>query len=138
MTDRWLAGGDRGSASVELAVLLPVFVLFFGLVVFWGRHAEGQAEIDAAARWAARSLSIARNPTEAAAAAEADAASTVGEGQPSCTSMAFSWSASDTEVNVTVTCTVDTSELLLLPFPGTATITASVVEPRDQYRENAP
>jgi Flp pilus assembly protein TadG len=132
------ARDDRGAAAVELAALLPVFVLFFGLVVFWGRHAEGQATTDAAARWAARTLSIARDPADAAAAAQADAAATVGESQASCASMGFEWSATATEVTVTLSCSVDTSELLLLPFPGTSTITSTAVEVRDQYRENAP
>ena len=131
------ARGDRGSAAVELAVLLPVFVLLFGLVTFWGRHAEGQAVTDAAARWAARTLSIARDPADAAPAAEADALATVRAGRAACQSMSFTWSATATEVTVTLSCTVDSSQLMLLPVPGSAAITATAVEARDQYRENA-
>lgn len=127
---------DAGSATVELAALLPVFILFFGLVTWWGRTADAQATADAAARWAARTISLAREPTEAFGQAEADASDTVREGR-TCQTMGFEPSVSATEVTVTVTCTVDVSELLLLPVPGSSTITATATEPLDQHRERS-
>jgi TadE-like protein len=126
---------DAASATVELAALLPVFILFFGLVTWWGRTADAQATADAAARWAARTISLARGPTEALAQAEADASTTVGEGRAACQTMGFEPAVTATEVTVTVTCTVDVSELLLLPVPGSSTITATATEPLDQYQE---
>lgn len=126
---------DVGSASVELAALLPVFILFLSLVTWWGRTADAQATADAAARWAARTISIAREPSDAYGQAESDAAGTVREGRAACRTMGFEPAVSETEVTVTVTCTVDVSELLLLPVPGTSTITATATEPLDQHRE---
>jgi len=131
---RWVRD-DRGSAAAELSVLLPVFILFFGLVTYSGRTGEAQAVADGAARWAARTLSIARDPGDALAAAEADAAATVGVGRAACQTMGFSYTVTDTEVTVTITCEADVSELLLLPVPGSRTITASATEVRDRHVE---
>lgn len=128
---------DRGAVSMEMVVLLPtVFVLILGFTTYVGRRSEGQAVTDAAARWAARTISIARDPAAAAGGAEADALDTVRAGRASCGEMSFSWSATDEDVTVTLSCTVDASELLLLPVPGTTTITSTATEPRDQYRES--
>lgn len=126
---------DGGSASVELAALLPVFILFLSLVTWWGRTADAQATADAAARWAARTISIAREPADAFGQARSDAADTVREGRAACRGMGFEPVVGETEVTVTVTCTVDVSELLLLPVPGTSTITATATEPLDLHRE---
>jgi Flp pilus assembly protein TadG len=141
---RWrraLAGPDRserGSAAAQLAVLLPVFILFFGLVVYAGRHERAQATTESAARWAARTMSLARDPASRAGDAEADAAATLDVGSASCASMGFDYEISDTAVTVTITCQVDVSELMLLPVGGLdTTIQASGTEVRDQFREGA-
>ena len=138
---RALAGldrSDRGSAGAQLAVLLPVFILFFGLVVYAGREARAEAVTESAARWAARTMSLARDPATRAGEAEADAAATLDVGSASCASMGFSYTISETAVTVTITCQVDVSELMLLPVGGLDTsIDASATEVRDQFREGA-
>lgn len=130
--------GDRGAAAVELAVLLPVFILFFGLVTFWGRRSESEATATSAARWAARTLSLARDPAAAVADAEADALETVQAGRAACQTMEFAPDITDDTVTVSITCTLQAADLLLLPVPGTSTITVTATEPRDRYREDAP
>jgi hypothetical protein len=126
---------DRGSAAAQLAVLLPGFILFFGLVTYSGRSGEAQAATDGAARWAARTISLARSPDDAVADAEADAASTLRVGRAACRTMDFSPVITDTEVTVTISCEVDVSELILLPVPGSRTIEASATEVRDRFVE---
>lgn len=128
-------GDDRGSAAAQLAVLLPVFVLFYGLVTYSGRSATAQASTEGAARWAARTISIAREPSGALGEAEADAAATLDVGSHACQTMDFTAAVSDSEVTVTISCEVDVSELMLLPIPGTRVIEATATEVRDRYRE---
>lgn len=131
----WPGDDDRGSAAAQLAVLLPVFVMFYGLVTYSGRSATAQASTEGAARWAARTISIARDPSMAVGDAEADAAATLAVGSRTCESMAFGAAVSDSEVTVTITCEVDVSELMLLPIPGSRAIEATATEVRDRYRE---
>jgi Flp pilus assembly protein TadG len=134
---RWADRGDRGAAAAELALLLPVFILFYGLVTYSGRSGEAQAVTDAAARWAARTISIARQPTDAVDDARTDAADTLQVGRAACRTMTFTPTVTDTDVTVSITCTVDVSELTLLPVPGTRTIQATASEVRDRFRETS-
>jgi Flp pilus assembly protein TadG len=55
-------GGERGSMSVELAVIIPVLVFLMLLVALGGRLIEARGAIDGAARDAARAASLARYP----------------------------------------------------------------------------
>lgn len=71
--------GDRGSAAVEFALILPVFVLLvFGGIEFAYLYNQ-QVELTGAARSAARVMAISDSPNAAAAAAAAavDAAPSV-------------------------------------------------------------
>jgi Flp pilus assembly protein TadG len=133
----WTRRDDRGAVA-ELAALLPVFILFAGLVTYAGRVGTAHTSTEAAAQWAARTISVARDPGAAVADAEADAAETLEVGQAACQSMTFAPTITATEVTVTISCTVDVSDLILLPVPGTQTITGSASEVRDQFHEQAP
>jgi Flp pilus assembly protein TadG len=134
---RWRRRDDRGAVA-ELAALLPVFILFAGLVTYAGRVGTAQADTEAAAQWAARTISAARNPETAVADAQADAAATLEVGQAACTSMDFVPVITDTQVTVTISCSADASDLILLPVPGSQTITGTATEVRDQFRETEP
>jgi hypothetical protein len=129
---------DRGSAAAELAVLAVVSFLFIAFIVFAGRLNVGSAHTEAAARSAARAISVARDPQAAVAAAEADASITVNEGSAMCTDMAFEPQISPDAVEVTITCEVDLSEAALLEVPGSMTVSATANEVIDRYREDAP
>jgi Flp pilus assembly protein TadG len=142
MTGCHRRGDDRGSAIAELVILLVVFFGFIAAVVFAGRLTSGRARVEAAARSAARTISIARDPEEATEAARAQAADMAAEGSAFCATMEFH-SAIDRVpepdvVTVDVTCRADLSELSLiwasdvsLPF------TASAVEVLDAHREES-
>jgi hypothetical protein len=105
------------------------------LLIYAGRMNAGHAAVESAARHAARTISIARDPSLALGVAEDDAAVTVRVGSALCESMDFAPLVADGEVTVTVTCQVDLSELALLPVPGTATVSATATEVIDRHRE---
>lgn len=131
---------DRGSGVVEL----PVMAVFFfaplvALAIFVGRVHAGYSAVESAARHAARTISIARDPGEAVGVAEADASATVRVGSARCRDMNFTHAVTTEEVTVTVTCTVDLSEASLVPvIPGVQSVSATSVEPRDRHRETTP
>lgn len=130
--------GDGGSAVVEMVALLPLYVMFIIAVVFVGKLNNSSANIDAAARSAARTISISRNPQEAVGDAEAMARSIAEDGSPFCQPMSFPPPEIDLvnlEVTVTVTCVVDLAEATFIGMPGTRTLTATATEVIDQYRE---
>jgi hypothetical protein len=129
---------DRGSGVVELPVIAVfVFAPLLVLSIFVGRMHAGHGAVESAARHAARTISIARDPAAAVDIAEADAAITVRVGSPRCLDMGLSHTVSDEQVSVTITCTVDLSEATLLPVvPGVQTVSATAVEPRDRHRES--
>jgi len=126
---------DRGSAAVELVVLAVVSFLFVALIVFAGRLNVGSAHAEAAARSAARTISVARDPYAAVALAEEDARTTVEEGSAMCRDMLFNAAIGTNEVSVTIDCVVDLSEATLLEVPGSMNVTAEASEVLDLYRE---
>ena len=131
---------DGGSAIAELVILMVVFFGFIAVVVFAGRITTGRARVEAAARSAARTISIARDPDAAVSSAETQAEGMVAEGSAICTTMEFDV---DIErgtvpgvVTVDITCTADLSELTLIRVvPGDGEFSASADEVLDVYRE---
>jgi TadE-like protein len=133
------AANDTGSAIAELVILIVVFFGFILAVVFAGRLTTGSARVEAAARSAARTISIARDPEAAQAAAEAQAAKMVARGSAICATWDFR-PVIDPEpepdvVTVDITCTADLSELSLIELPGSLSYSASADEVLDVYRE---
>lgn len=133
MTRRWR--NDRGSASVELAILAPLVALLLGAVVLVGRVQLARADVEGAARSAARDLSIARDPYVAADGVRASLMTTLDVGSPTCRSLSFMPDIGPARVSVTLTCTVDLREAAVLPVPGSMSVSASASEIIDTYRE---
>lgn len=129
---------DRGGATAELVVMSVVFVAFMLAVLFAGRVNVGSSHVEAAARAAARTISIDRNPRAAVGDARDQARDIAKAGSAMCRSMSFTPSISETEVTVEVSCVVDLSEAGLLGVPGSTRVDASSTEAIDQYRETAP
>lgn len=129
---------NRGSVAVELVTLAPLFGLLLMAVVAVGRVQNARADVEGAARMAARDLSIARDPHLQLDAAEHTAATVVGVGSPSCRTMAFDAVIEPDRIDVTVSCSADLQDAALLPLPGTMTVAGSAAEVRDAYREEAP
>lgn len=126
---------ERGSVSVELVIIAPLFALVLVAVIAVGRVSNGRADVESAAQMAARQLSIDLD----VAAAERIAATTLDVGSPSCRTMTFSASIGAELVDVTVTCSVavQDGEGGSLPLPSSLTVTGSASEVRDVHRENA-
>ena len=128
--------GDRGNGALDLTVMgMCFFVPVILLLIFAGRVNSGHAAVESAARHAARTISIARDPGSAEGVAHSEAATTVREGSAMCLSMDFSAQIDAAQVEVTVSCQVDLSEIALLPVPGTRTASATAVEVIDRHRE---
>ena len=128
--------GDRGNGALDLTVMgMCFFVPVVLLLVFAGRVNAGHAAVESAARHAARTISIARDPAAAESVARGESATTVREGSAMCRSMHFRARIGSGQVEVTVSCAVDLSEIALLPVPGTRTASATAVEVVDRHRE---
>jgi Flp pilus assembly protein TadG len=135
MSRRWR--NDRGSASVELAILAPLVGLLLGAVVLVGRVQLARADVGGAARSAARDLSIARDPYVAVEGVRADLMMTLEVGSPTCRTLSFTPDIGTARVSVTLTCIVDLREAAVLPVPGSMSISASASEIVDTYREGS-
>ena len=133
MIRRPLVGSDdRGGGVVQLPLMATVFVVFASLMVFVGRVNGTSSSAEAAARYAARTTSLARDPAAAVDQAQADAEVTVSAGSPSCHSMSFEHTIEADHVAVTVTCEV---ELVGLGVPASWTVKGRAEEPLDKWRE---
>ncbi len=133
---------QRGSISVELAVLAPGLALLLLLVAAGARVVEVQGHIDGAARDAARAASIARSYTQAVAAAQQAARADLGT-TSLCTPHtigvqvagypAVPLAAAPGAVTVTVTCQVNMSPFKTLGFGVTKGFTGQAVAPLDPF-----
>ena len=133
---------QRGSISVELAVLAPGLALLLLLVAAGARVVEVQGHIDGAARDAARAASIARSYTQAVAAAQQAARADLGT-TSLCTPHtigvqvagypAVPLAAAPGAVTVTVTCQVGMSPFKALGFGVTKGFTGQAVAPLDPF-----
>jgi Flp pilus assembly protein TadG len=154
MTTRWLArirhpgrsrphGGrqlrdERGSIAVEVAVIAPAFVMLMLLVVFAGKVAEADGNVERAASEAARAASLRQHPGDAAEDAHAAAEANLTAAGVPCTELDVAVDTTDFEpggtVTVTLTCRASMADVTLLGVPGTRTFSARAVEVIDLHR----
>jgi Flp pilus assembly protein TadG len=127
-----------GAASLELALVTPALIALLLFVVLGGRLAQARADVDRAARDAARAASLARTSAAANDDAVATVRSTLREGDVTCRTLnvdvdttAFVPGGS---VRATVGCVVDLGDLSLLGVPGARTLTATFAQPVDSFR----
>lgn len=102
---------DRGSASVELAILLPVTLALLALIIVGFRLANASNRMAGTASTAAREASLARTPGEAQQRASSSATSAL---------RAAGFNCIDTRV------TVDTSGFTAVPGGPIGTVTVDV------------
>lgn len=140
---------DGGSAVLEFVALLPVHMGFVMAVVFVGKINNASANVEAAARSAARTMSIGINRDVGAAEAIArdQAAEMVDAGGDGgfCVNGDSFFNAAiapnnpptdPATVTVTITCTVDVSQAVSIDLPGERVITSVATEVIDPYRED--
>lgn len=129
---------ERGSVSVEVAVIAPAFVFLMLLVVFAGKVSEADGNVERAAAEGARAASLRQHPGNAATDARSTVEANLATAGVSCSTLEAIVDTSDFEpggtVTVTVECTASMADVTLLGVPGTRTFTATATEVIDTYR----
>ncbi|MDO5677388.1 MAG: pilus assembly protein [Propionibacteriaceae bacterium] len=134
---------QRGLAvSVEAAVVLPVIVLFIGLLLTLGRVALAQQHVGSAAAAGARAASLERNVGSAASAADAAVAAALSHRNLACrgTSVVADVGGvsrplgTPASVSVHVLCEVDLADVSLPFIPGSISVEAERSSPVDPLR----
>ncbi|MEP1122625.1 MAG: TadE family protein [Ilumatobacter sp.] len=138
-TRRRRCDDERGDSLVSFVLLMPILVVFLELIVLGGRVATTQADVNSAAREAARDASVAQGLDSAGSVID-DAVDRALAGKGfRCRNRTESFGdktnfVADGRVEVVVTCTVDLSDLGFLGTPGSIDVEARAVEPVDRYR----
>ncbi len=130
--------GDRGSAAVELVVLVPVLVLLMGFVILVGRLATVQQDVTSASRDAARAASARGPGGDPVGEATRVATQTLAGRNVTCASLGVDVDVSQLtpggQVSVTVRCDVGYSDLLGLGMgASTRSVAATSVAVVDTY-----
>lgn len=136
------ADRDRGSESVQAAIVTPLLVMLVCLAIAGGRLVLAGSQVDAAAQDAAREASIARSSQQAHTNALAAARTTLAGQGATCAQTSVTVDTSGLAipagqaalVRVTVRCTVSLTDLLL-PAPGTHTLESTATSVVDTYRQ---
>lgn len=127
---------ERGSMAVEVVFMIPILVLFMLLVVAGGRYVSVRADMEAAARDAARAASLQRSDGDARTAASS-AANAALDGFATCRMSQFdpepAFQAGGS-VEVTIDCDVPNDGLGLLGLSGSVSMSATGSAPLDTYR----
>ncbi len=140
----WKAAGsalkaEDGSEVVSFVLLAPFIIVFFELILVGGRLATTHADVESAARDAARHASLAAGGSTADANISAVAETALADKGLSCVWFSAEI-GNDTEfvpggwVEVEVTCIVETADLGFLSAPGSFSITRGATEPIDLFR----
>lgn len=127
-------GGERGSMSVEMIVLVPVLLLIVMIAVAGGRLVSAEGMVQAAARDAARAASIERSAGDADAAARRSLAAADTANAQCSGGVDLGGFGRGGTVTATVSCRVELSDLGLVFLPGATTVTASSTAPVDTWR----
>jgi Flp pilus assembly protein TadG len=139
------AARDRGSLSVELAVVIPGLLLLMLIVALGGRLVEARGAVDGAARDAARAASLARYPGLGALGATSLAQQAAGGDLSSwCTGTHFGVVVNGfpaigqqaqlgETVTVTVHCSIDTSVFGIFRIGARYLVTGTAVAPLDPF-----
>ncbi len=133
---------QRGAAAVEFAMLVPVLVLLFGLVVGGARTWLARGAVEQAAAAAARGASQARTPGEAQHAATELARAQAAVGGLRCDRWAVDVEVGALagapgipgEIRATVTCDVPLGDVLVPGWPGSVEVRATSAAVVDRYR----
>ncbi|HEV2929046.1 MAG TPA: TadE/TadG family type IV pilus assembly protein [Propionibacteriaceae bacterium] len=133
---------QRGSATVEITILVPALLLTLSMLVVGGRVWFARTTVNEAAHAAARAASLARAAGEAGAAGRSAGAQSLATGGLRCASTTVEVNTAAFGVPVgtpatvtsTVNCRVGFADLLLPGLPGSVDIQASGASALDTYR----
>lgn len=121
--------------AVEVVLMIPILVMFMLLVVAGGRYVSVRADMEAAARDAARAASLERSAGAARSAADASANAAL-DSFASCSMGEFDphGFVGGGFVTVTISCEVPNDGLGLIGLKGTKKMTATASAPLDTFR----
>lgn len=129
---------ERGSVAVEVAVLAPALVALMLLVVFAGRVAHAEGQVQRASSEAARAASLRQSPDAAVEAARSTASSNLEASGFICrdllTDVDTTRLVPGGSVTVTVRCVAAMDDVTLLGVPGERTFVSRSVVVVDRYR----
>lgn len=133
---------QRGSATIELAVLSPVLLILLGLVIAAGRVSAADTAIEQAAAAAARSASVSRDARTAESAARQTVVESLQGQGLDCATVSTSVDTAgfaiavgrSAAVTVAVRCSISLGDLAVPGLPGSTTVAASATSPLDRYR----
>jgi Flp pilus assembly protein TadG len=137
------ARDDRGSESVELAILLPVGIVVLALIVVGARIALASDRISGVAGIAARDASIARSASSAQSIATSSATAALASDNLHCTNIRVTVDTSgfdarpgsSASITVDIWCTVDLSDIGVQGMPGSRTLHDAATSPLDPARD---
>jgi Flp pilus assembly protein TadG len=133
---------DRGSSTVELALLVPALVVVLGLLVAGGRLWFARTTVHEAAQTASRAASLARSSSQALSDGTQAGRASLATSGLRCADQAISVDTSAFEVPVgvpatvraTITCSVLFGDVLLPGMPGSIPLTGTGSSALDTYR----
>lgn len=137
---------EEGSLAIELAVIAPILIVgFLLLIVYSGRITQVENDLKAAAHSAARAASIRQNEASAYNAAAASTESNLTFADLNCRNplseqLEVTWNESIAGVTglnfvtVRLVCDVSLSDFVFLGVPGGRTFKVTVSEVIDRYR----
>jgi len=129
---------ERGTAAVELVLIVPVLIVAFLLVVGLGRMAHARQQVEGVAADAARAASLERNTSQSSQAARTTADAALGDRGLDCRSLDLSVDVSDYRpggtVKVQVRCTASLGDVALSGLPGHRVFSAEATVPIETYR----
>lgn len=133
---------ERGSATVELTLLVPALVLVLGLLVAGGRLWFARTTVVEAAQTGARAASLARTAGAAAAEGREAATASLATAGLRCddTSVQIQTAAfavpvgTPATVRSTVACRVPLADISLPGLPGSVSLTGTGAAALDTYR----
>lgn len=134
---------ERGSATLELVIVIPATLLIISAIIMAGRLALAQQAIQAVAHDAARAASVARDQGSAQSDAALVSGFSLASNRLSCTSTSTSVNTAGfnaglgqaATVTATVTCIVGLGDLSIPGAPGSVNLKATASSPIDTYRE---
>lgn len=133
---------ERGSATVELAILAPVLLVLIGLAIVAGRLTTARAAVEHAATVAARQASLARTADAAHTTATRLAGADLAEQGITCQPLQLTVSTNGfrtnvgepAQVRVTVSCQIRVGDLGVPGLPVTREVTADAASVLDTWR----
>ena len=138
------AASEAGMLATELAIVMFVWLLgCVALVVFAGRVAQAEGDVQSAAQEAARAATLMGSPSRAESTARQVAADNLVESGVACTGapridVDITDFVPGGYVTVTVACTTDFADIAYLNVPGTRDFESTATEIIDVYRSDNP